>query len=442
MNSDEFDALIRQSDPAAKTASTDRAGSILRDSESQWIQLSSRRVVVRRRVSLCLAVMGVFAMLGGAAFWMGRNRNAGDHEIAAVAPTKIKSDRRAPSSDDLIVAEKRLSIPRPAKPLRDSPSIEVANHSRRPASNDRRQRTHRRRAQVAGSAIETKKRMAEFAAFVDEAGEAGSDQWMRSITALANRDPQTQREAINQVAQVSDANRRIEAFELVYQAAGDSQRDVLIHWLSSPSLRLLAWNRIAEQSTLEQSVQLIPLATNHGERLKLCQAIAMSPEPESISVLLNLTVDPHWRNPVRLAAGALNPNHIPAFVMLMREKDMPQRTAAAFVLASVPGDLVDQVVASMILGGRYRQPAYLVLLSRDTPQARAFLASAARSPELTPALVSARLHFANIEKTLHQWIAESKGANHERSDTTQRLSPNHVVRDFDTGLVSTGREIG
>ena len=207
-------------------------------------------------------------------------------------------------------------------------------------------------------------------------------------------------------------------------------------------MRSTAWDRLSDVATLGQSVQLIELAASQGERQQLCRSIAMSSESESVAVLLDLTRDADWRSAVRRSAGQLNAIHIQSLIMLMRERNMSRRTAAAFVLASVPGGQVDQVVASMILGGRFRQPAYLVLLSRDTPQSRAFLAAAASSPELTPALVSARLHFANMEKTLHQWIAESNGANNERSDTSLRLLPEIFGNDRCVSLLDARREIG
>ena len=102
----------------------------------------------------------------------------------------------------------------------------------------------------------------------------------------------------------------------------------------------------------------------------------------------------------------------------MRQRDLQTRTAAAFILASVPGDFVDRAVAEMILGRRYQQPAYLVLLSRNTPQARAFLARVSARPDLNAALVSARAHFVPIQPQLQQWISDSQGQTHEPIDTT------------------------
>jgi hypothetical protein len=449
MNLEDFDKLLKQCDPAIDSGRDD---SILSDGQSRWKKLSLRRVVVRRRIRLCLAASTLIIVGGGLAFWGRPDLSMTESNFIAASSSTIDTGRPHPLSG----SENALGKPTgnaknhevrdggqstvsqatiPDMPPKDEAEHDTIVDLERPQT----PRGPKRTVTPSRSASQS---LIDFASFIDQAGETESEDWLRSRDYLRNQSIATQRAAIDLVTRMVDPKQRRRASDLVCQAAGDFHRDVLMHWLAFPSMRSMAWDRLSEGATLGQLTQLIEVATSHQERAALCRSIAMSSESESVWVLLDLTRDRDWRSAVRRSAGQLNSNHIQSLIMLMRERSISRRTAAAFVLASIPGDQVDQVVASMIMGGRFRQPAYLVLLSRDTPQARAFLAAAAASPELTPALLSARLHFANMEKTLHQWMAESNGTNNERSDTSLQFMPNTFRNDRCASLLDARRELG
>ncbi|MCS7471420.1 hypothetical protein NZK35_32640 [Stieleria sp. ICT_E10.1] len=420
MNPDKLDQLLRASDPANSTDHSDAGDPLLRQSEQQWTVLSRRRVVRRKRVTLCLAATGLFAILGGSAMWVRNDPRQQDTSAAVVTATDSSTDRDpADLADAADQPELNAGVVSPSHS--PSPKGKLADsRPPRPEPVPPPARLTRPTARPSQPVIDRAKPLAEFAAFVDRAGKVDSDSWRRSRDYLAHQDARSQRIAVSLVPQLVDPQQRRKAFDLVCAAAADSQRAVLFHWLADRSLRAMAFERLAAEATVGQSVELIHHAQNDPERTRLCRSIAASPDSRSVEVLLELAHDARWRSAVGAASRELHPSHLQTLIMRMRDRNAPVRTAAAFVLASVPGEQLDQVLASMILRGRFRQPAYLVLLSRNTPQARAFLAQAAVRQDLTPALVSARIHFANIQPTLQQWIADSKGTPHERSDTSQQ----------------------
>nr|WP_143547734.1 hypothetical protein [Rhodopirellula sp. SM50] len=450
MNPDKLDQLLRASDPADSTDHSDAGDPLLRQSEQQWTVLSRRRVVRRKRVTLCLAAMGLFVILGGSAMWVRNDPGQQDTSVAAVTATDLSTDRDPTDLADAATAQRRtVPIDAPNEPTMQADSVSPSQSPRpagkladsrppRPEPVPPPAKLPRPTARPGQPVLDRAKQLAEFAAFVDQAGKVDSDSWRQSCDYLAHQDARSQRIVVSLVPQLVDPQQRKKAFDLVCAAAADSQRMVLFHWLAYQSLRAMAFERLASEATVGQSIELIDYAKNDPERTRLCRIIAASPDSRSVEVLLELAHDARWRSAVGTASRELHPSHVQTLIMRMRDRNSPVRTAAAFVLASVPGEQLDQVLASMILRGRFRQPAYLVLMSRDTPQARAFLAQAASRQDLTPALVSARIHFANIQPTLQQWIADSKGNPHERSDTSQQrfsdaLDGYRCARRADTG---------
>ena len=436
MNPDQFDEMIRDLDPGDDSSRLGTDDPVLSQSLQQWTELSTRRVVLRTRVSICVAALGVFALVGASALWIGVDAWKDDRQFA-VTPSETDQGLNVGMHTEVETGDSRNvasseSPPTLSPPTLSPPTLGPPQISRSAAGDSRTKDNPGESADALANARpntpagDLKQRLDEFALFIEQAGPVDSDSWNAAQKYLANQSALTQRAAINFVPKLDDDRQRIRAFDLVCAAAGNSVRSVLAQWLADPLVRPMAWERLVGTESLRHLTEMIPAAQNEHERLQLCHQIASLPSFNSVSVLLSLTREPLWRAAVRSSTTDLHASHIRSLIMLMRERNADLRTAAAFVLASVPGDYVDQVVASMIVGGRFRQPAYLVLLSRDTPQARAFLAQAATRPELTPALVSARMHFATIQPQLQQWIAESKGANHERSDTSQRLLPKFI----------------
>ncbi|QDV46324.1 hypothetical protein Enr13x_62330 [Stieleria neptunia] len=432
MNPDKLDQLIRGSDPADAPNRSDSVDPLLDQFEQQWSVLSRRRVVLRKRLTLCLAAIGLFAILGGSAMWVQMHPRQNDAHFAVVTAADSTTDRAPKNLADAAPRQRRPSpIVVPNEPKAEADMVSPSQSPRptgkladsvppRPKPVPAPAKLARPTARPSQPVIDHAEQLAELAAFVDRAGKVDSNTWRQSCDYLARQDPRSQRTVIMLVPQLADPQQKKKAFDLVCAAAADSQRTVLLHWLSHPSLRAMAFERLAAEATLEQTIELIQRAQNDPERTLLCRQLAASPDSQSVEVLLELAHNARWRAAIGSASRELNPSHIQTLIMRMRDRNAPVRTAAAFVLASVPGEQLDQVLASMILRGRFRQPAYLVLLSRNTPQARAFLAQAASRQDLTPALVSARMHFANIQPTLQQWIADSKGTPHERSDTSQQ----------------------
>lgn len=397
MNPEEFESLLRQFDPGEKPDGSDGKDLILQQSRQQWSRLATRRAVVRRRLSLCVAASAIFAMVGGATIWIGR-----DHRTSRVAESTVEHPIETPHDER--IAESPL-------PGEDHGAVATLL----PEANDRVK-------SETGRELES---LIAFSEFVEAAGKTGSQSWLDQCGRLARQNPQTQRLAVELVGQLEAEPLRRRAFDLVCQSAGVSEKQVLMHWLSQPNLRMQAWERLVGGATFVELQQMIGQTQTDLERLQLCERIAASPDPNSVGVLLTLAQQSQWRPMVHASADRLDDAKIRQLIMLMRQRNSQIRTAAAFVLASVRDETVDQTVASMVLGRRYQQPAYLVLLSRNTPEARAFLAKAASNPQLNPALFSAQAHFATIQRQLQQWIAESKGTNDEKTDTTGRLSPHH-----------------
>ncbi|WP_182867307.1 hypothetical protein [Stieleria mannarensis] len=441
MNPDEFDRLIRRSDPATNARRSDSTDPLLRESEQQWATLATRRVVVRRRLTLSLAALGLFVILGGTLRWMAIKSTTTSPRLAAVDPPaneRVASSQDADASIDSVpaVVSEQTNAAEPGRvAANDRP--EPAIPPKRSVPDNDTERQDRQAAQ----------QLPQFATFIDQAGEVHSDAWHQSRDFLAHQDARSQRAVIALVPQLVDPQRREKAFELVCAAAAQSQRIVLRHWLAQPSLRTLAFDRLAAGASLQQTTELLSLALTDAERTQLCRNLAVAPEPDAADVLLNLAHDPIWRSSVGAAARELHPSHIQSLILRMRGRDVPMRTAAAFVLASVPGNQLDHVLASMVLRGRFQQPAYLALLSRNTPQAKAFLAQAATRRDLTAALVSARVHFATIQPILQQWIANSKGLHHEQSDTSPQQRPKFLAGRHDdrrrcAGLPDAGSPVG
>ncbi|QEF97257.1 hypothetical protein Mal15_12960 [Stieleria maiorica] len=443
MNPDELDRLIRRSDPATDARRSDAADPLLRASERQWAGLAARRIIIRKRLTLSLAAMGLFVILGGTLQWVAMKSTTTSSHLAAVdAPVNEKA---IPAHDaDAAANSQAASIDAATAAASDQTKLADAAMSDGAASGERLEPAVPPKRTVPD---EDARQLVQFAAFIDRAGEFESDTWHQSCDFLARQDARSQRAAIALVPKLVAPQRRERAFELVCAAAAESKRNVMRHWLAQPSLRALAFDRLASDASLRQAIELLPLALTDAERMLLCRTLAVTPEPDGADLLLELAHDPVWRSAVAAAARELHPSHIQSLILRMRERNVPARTAAAFLLASVPGNQLDQVLASMILRGRFQQPAYLALLSRNTPQAKAFLAQAANRRDLSAALVSARVHFATIQPTLQQWIADSKGPHHEQSETLQRRLPELLAGRHDdrrrcAGLPDAGAPVG
>ncbi|MCO8124007.1 hypothetical protein NHH03_19845 [Stieleria sp. TO1_6] len=414
MTPDELDRLIRHADPVDSGDSD----ALLESSRLQWTQLRQRRASARKRLTLSLAALGLFAMLGGITAWVTSGNQRPGKTVAENTVVDHTKTTQTPSTEVVVAA-----LPETANKVA-APSVaasdEVVSGAAKTAPPEDMPETMPETIQPEPAPSEAS---IAFANWVDQAGPVDGAAWRQARVELMRQDDQTQRATIRLVPQLEDARQRARGFLLVTQAAGASQSALLRYWLDDPRMRSLAWRRLTETASLDQAAQMVSLARNNEERLAVCQAITAAGGPQAVMLLLELTHSHAWRTPVRMVCNRLQPTQIRSLVMLMRERDVALRTAAAFLLASVPGRQLDQSVAQMIVDGRFRQPAYLVLLARDTPQARAFLAQAAAQPELTPALVSARAHFATMEEQLQRWIKDSKGTYDEQTETTQPSLP-------------------
>ena len=415
MENDPLESLLRKADPLGQRGSLHADDSDLAECRSQWTQLSAKRIRQRRRLPFVMATAA--AVL--AAVTLGRSWLDHREPIQVTAdPPSLHNDDRSPKSD--LASRQTRSLPATSldveadrtKPLQPSRKIESPPRRRSPDMSSP--------PRLATKQLAPERQLDEFEAFVRSAGELDSEQWMKAAGELANRNSRRQRAAIEMVPLIKDDQLRFRAFELVADAAGNTRDQVLHYWLSTPRLRPLSWNRLVRDADFQRASVLLPMAKSNEERLQLCRTIVDSADRRSLPMILQLAQNDQWRSAVRIASEQLDHDHLPALIQLMRSRHAETRTAAAFVLASVAGEQVDQALAKMILQGRYRQPAYLALLSRNTPQAKAFLAQAALQPRLTPALVSARHNFASLEKRLQQWIAQSQGERNESSETSKQ----------------------
>ena len=399
MKKDDFDSLLRSSDPMRHDA-----GDTFETSRRHWESLATKRVTFRRRVR-AVAALGLCLILAGGGVARFASRTT---------PVAVRQPVHSPQ-------------PERSRPPQNTPSTVQPT-----------ERTDLDAGQRSESAPAAATPLEVFANFMDDAGEPQSLTWTKAVSDLSRGNSATQRQAIELVPLLKDRERRSNALQLVCEAAGESRRDVLQYWLNRPETRGDAWERLVRDATFDQAVGLVVAAKSPQEKNLLCRRIAESSSPAAADVLVRLAQDASWRSAVRRSASSLNADHIEALTIRMRERDRAVRMAAAFLLSSVEGEAVEQIATSMIFRGRYRQPAYMALLSRNTPQARAFLARAAGRADLAPALVSARLHFANMEQPLRQWIVNSQGEYDEPHDTTKRTDPRAGIVHCDRVLQRYG----
>ena len=385
MNPDDFDTLLRKGDPGvAVDVDAERA---------DWKRLRSHRVDSRRRWFRFATAAAVLLALGLS--WQTFNR---DREPARI------TDRRG---------EERVPEPR-EQPRPEIPTPELAANE---GASTKGESTTPSAPEKATEPIEA------FAMFVKKAISKEDNAWSRSVIELRTAHAATQREAIELVPRLEDLFLRERAMDLVCQAAEDSNRDVLRHWLSKPWTRQSAWARLVQEGNFEQCVALTGLARDMDERERLCQKFAGTNDPRLLDTLTRLAMQPPWRIAMRRGLDSLEPQLVRALTMRMRSRDRNEQVASAFILASLRDDTVERVTSSMILGGRYRHPAYLALLSRNTPESQAFLRNASARRDLSPALVSARHHFSVFEGHLKQWLLDTNGEPDEpqtKQDRTGR----------------------
>ena len=383
MNLDDFDALLRKSDPGAPEQ--------VEQERAEWENLVSRRAAFRRQVITYATAAAILMAVG----------------IGWIA---LSADRE---NADFAKLEKRASEAVETRDAAPSPSPETLAESNKPSSTER--------SSEVPSPDEQPAPLETFASFVEHAGPRWSESWHVAVDELRTAKTSAQREAIDLVPALKEATLRERAIDLVCEAAGTSRRDVLQHWLGWNSTRRSCWTKLVTDGNFGQCVALIDAARDDHERRLLCRKFVSARHTKSLDVLTELASRPQWRTTLRRGIGALTPNQVQALTMRMRSRDRNVQMTSAFILASLQGDTVERVASSMILGGRYRHPAYLVLLSRNTPQSNAFLMSAGARQDLSPALISARHHFSAFEGPLKQWLLESHGESDEPQTKKDRV---------------------
>ena len=393
MSFDEFEQLIRQSDPVRQDTEPGDAPQrdpILADAEVSWSDHVDRRYRRYRRhrqfrrIGIGFAAAACVLVMFLPAWW---NRPAKPLIAEIKLPTENRDDELNPK------------IPA-GRPIETIPDSGFSSGSEKPTELD--------------------PKLVSFVKFVENAGPVSSEPWLRASHELAGQSPQVQRLSINLVGKISEPRQRDRAFELVYLAAGNSRRTVLQHWLSDKSMRQKAWRRLVDESDRDDWGDLTRFAKLPGEREVLLHRMIDQGGIGAIGLLTELTRDAHWRQTIRRSAARLSDRQIQALILQMRVRQKDLRTSTAFILACVPDDRVDIAVTDMVLRRSYEQPAYLVLLSRNTPRARAFLTRASSRPHLSPALSSAKAHFVSIQPQLQQWIADSQGENHVPPKTSRQ----------------------
>ncbi|MEO1528770.1 MAG: hypothetical protein AAFX06_25395 [Planctomycetota bacterium] len=394
MTPEDFDALLRESDPGSPEDVTEQ--------QNDWKRLVARRATTRRRMVVFATAAAILIATGLA--WIATN-DGGDARIAdrEEQPVKTQTNRppelEAPTNRSDGAGESSRDTPEAPEPKEPEPLETLA--------------------MLVAKAI------------------SGEKAWASTVQEIREADASIQREIIDLVPQLDDILLRDSAIELVCEAADRSERDVLGVWLNKPSTRPTAWGKLVDTSDFRQAVSLTDWARDDRERGMLCRKLVSSGHPQSLDVIAQLALQPQWRTTIRRDVKRLSPAQVRVLTLRMRSQDRNVKMASAFILASLRDDTVERVAASMILGGRYRHPAYLVLLSRNTPQSNAFLMSAGARQDLSPALVSARFHYSAFEDHLKQWLLDSDGEFNEPQTKQDRGRGSSVVRhDRGTDRVS------
>ncbi|OYP31090.1 hypothetical protein [Rhodopirellula sp. MGV] len=399
MNQDPLDSLLRRADPASG-----HDDPLVDQTRLTWQHYRRRRSVKRRKVKAVFG--GAAAMLVFAILAIYNVSESG---------TKLASHPSSGASN---------AIETPNVPVTTGPAVSI------PPVDETAAQSNADKTQL--------KPLEQFCLFVDEAGAPASSRWVAACRQLAFHPTTMGRSAVNLVPQINDPTKRERAIELVLNAAGNQSQSVLTAWLDAPSIRYLAWDRLLRLKRIDEMPAMVPLARSDEERTLLCQVIARSEEPVAVRQLLELAQLPLWRKAVRHGVNELHAESVPVLIQFLRSNDREIKLAAAFVVASVPNRQVDNTLAELVLHGWHQQPAYIALLSRNTPNSRAFIARAATQPHLSPSLHSARVNFAAIEKSLQFWIDQTQGQKHETPETSHSLSPESigttVVRFVPTGI--------
>ncbi|MCC9601652.1 hypothetical protein LOC67_13925 [Stieleria sp. JC731] len=399
MQNDELDSLLRQSDPAKSVADP-----LLGESQKHWHQFVMRRQKNRRRLRVALATAAI-----GLIILTLIPSNDGDR-VARLQPEDSKElGVREPQNSAAFTPQEKLSTVNDQPAIQDQQTVAAVqqNVSSETTQTDSAPKT------AADPQLD------QFAEFIHKAGPQGSTTWTAAVIQLSNSPAPIQRSTLQLVTEITDPVARQRSFDLVVAAAGNNRQTVLLHWLNAPTVRPIAWSRLISDTPVEAISQLVELAKTDAERVELCKTLARSSQPQAITQLLQLVQNTQWRAAVRTGASELNLQQLPTLIHAMRSNNRDVRIASAFIFASLSNPQIDQQLAELIVSGRYQQPAYIALLSRNTPRAKAFIAQANLQPTLSPSLYSARVNFSAIEKRLLFWIEQAQGKNHESTNTSE-----------------------
>ena len=374
------DDFFKQMDPAGDSCDT-----LLNEGRSSWKVLAAKRRKTLRWRKRGL-VAATCAMIGCCFVYVAKPSR--DATIASL-------EKRTPSS----MSDVQSSSPPPP-----APTIVRTNRTKKQSKS-------------------IKLTLAAFEKEMNRAGQLGTTQWKQVVLDLASSPAPIQRQAVELVTKIEDHESKLRAMQLVGEAAGKDESRLLLGWLNQPKTRDAAWQRCVAVSTPNDWQSLRGLARGESEKRILCQRIWQNTEPQSADALVQLAASPQWRQAIRSSARAVPADWTLRLIKQLRQHNVNVRTATAFVLASIPGQQVDRLLAEMVRQGRYRQPCYLTLMSRDTDVAKSFLSYAARQRALAPALVSAQSHFNVMAPKLNHWKELTQGNSHEESRKVPAKNP-------------------
>ena len=356
---------------------------VTRQGRQQWKGLSSqrRRRLRRRRFVIVTTVAAVLCL--------SAINVAKYSELSAPRIARTDSQKQAKVKDSLIES---MKSPQPSDPPKPSPRW--------------------------------------FRDQLQKAGPHKDPSWHAVTVELAKQSVATQRLIISWIAFIDSEAEQIQAMELVGDVAGSDERNLIAYWLQQDSTRSAALTRALVLAQPDELLVLSSFAKSESEKVLLCETAWQSSDLAAADALVKLSAMPQWRTAVRLSALPVTDDWIMPLLMQLRQRDWEARTATAFVLASIPGKHFDEVATKMVVQGRYRQPAYLALMSRNTPAAKAFLAGAANKTELAAGLYSARAHFAVMEAKLIQWKKNSQGDNQDVPLQNSRIKAGGSLRSY------------
>ena len=271
---------------------------------------------------------------------------------------------------------------------------------------------------VANAASSRDSLLGKFCEALERVDRNQAGDWVSLVSGIRSLPVGSQRELVFGISQIEDPLKLNLAAAAILDAADGSAPLVLEKWFAVPKMRMVAWKLSVEHSSVSTLMTLSVQAKSQEERIVLCNGLARNWREGGVAALVNLSKLKAWRWAVGSAAINLPPQSHRILLSII-DSDAQSRAAAGFVLQSIPAESIDYELAEMIVSGRRRMAGYQALLSRNTKQARQFLAISASRADLSPALAAAWRRWNQWGPQTSQWVSEIRSIEDEDDNAWQ-----------------------